>query len=214
MQFDTRREELANSLTHGLGLSLSLAGALALLLTASQTADMARLGGCCVYAAMLVAVYAASTLSHLVYEPRLRRLFRILDQAFIYLLIVGTYTPLALVYLHGGWLWVLFIAMWVIALIGFVSKTLWRHHIEAVSLSTYALLGWMPILATISAWQLLPGPMLLLILGGGLCYTVGLLFLYWGNRVPFFHAVWHLLVMAGSACHYAAIFRYVALPSD
>src|SRR5690349_1892514 len=140
---DTQREELVNFVTHGLGAGLSLVGAVILISAASQTGDMMRLIGCSIYAATLFAVYAASTLSHLYHNSHLRGLFRTLDQAFIYLLIVGTYTPLALVYLHGGWLWILFGAMWTVALVGFFSKTLWRHRVEGVSITAYAVLGWM-----------------------------------------------------------------------
>lgn len=204
-------DELANCITHGIGFTLSAVGAVALILVAEQAANDLWLIGCGIYAATLVAVYAASTLSHAFHRPSLRRFFRTLDQAFIYLLIVGTYTPLALRYLLGGWLTTLLVAMWVVALIGFFSKMLWRHRIDAVSLTAYIVLGWMPILAGRAAWSLLPLPASLLTLGGGLCYTLGTVFLLSDHR-RFFHALWHLFVMAGSACHFVAILCYVAMP--
>jgi hemolysin III len=204
-----RHDELANCITHGLGCALSIAGTIALFAAASELDDRWRLVGCGIYAATLVAVYGASTLSHVFQERRLRHLFRTLDQAFIYLLIVGTYTPLALGYLHGGWLNVLLGAMWLVALAGFLSKLFWRHRIDAVSLTAYIVLGWMPIFSLKAAWDLMPLPACLLMVAGGLCYTFGTLFLMRDHR-RFFHAIWHLFVMAGSVCHFVAIFLYVA----
>jgi hemolysin III len=205
-----QREELVNTLTHGLGAALSLVGAVVLVTEAVRTGDIARIVGCSIYAATLFAVYAASTLSHVYHDSHLRGLWRTLDQAFIYLLIVGTYTPLAMVYLHGGWLSVLFGAMWTVAILGFLSKTLWRHQVEAVSVTAYAVLGWMPVMSVRAAWHLLPGPVLLLMIVGGLFYTLGLIFLLRDHKVPFFHGVWHLFVMAGSTCHFIAILGFVA----
>lgn len=206
---DPRSEEWINSLTHAIGVALAIFGGVLLLARAAETGQWVRVVGCAIYAASLVAVYAASTLSHFIERPHLRTFFRMLDQAFIYLLIVGSYTPMALVHLHGGLLWVLFIAMWVVAIAGFTSKVLFRHRIEAISTTLYVVLGWMPILGIRSAWEALPTPAVVLFVGGGLCYTFGLIFLLLDTRMRFFHAIWHLFVIAGSVCHFLVIYWYV-----
>ncbi|MCE9608304.1 MAG: hemolysin III family protein [Planctomycetia bacterium] len=206
---EVRNEEWLNSLTHGIGLVLCFVGGAVLIARAMETGQWVRVVGCTIYAASLVAVYAASTLSHFFEQPKLRTLFRVLDQAFIYLLIVGSYTPMALVHLHGGKLWILFIAMWIVAIVGFTSKVLFRHRIEAISTTLYVVLGWMPILGIRSAWEVLPTQAIVLFVGGGLCYTFGLLFLLLDTRMRFFHAAWHLFVIAGSVCHYFVIYWYV-----
>ena len=206
-------EEIANSITHGIGLALAAIGAAALMVRSIERGDVWHITGYAIYATTLVALYAASTLSHLFHSSRLRRLFRILDQACIYLLIAGTFTPFALVYLrHGAWP-LLFAAMWTIALAGFFSKVLWAHRIEAVSTSIYLALGWLPVTSVRTILQSVPAACLWWMLAGGLCYTVGTIFLSLDRKVPFFHATWHLLVIAGSACHFIGIYGYL-LPPD
>lgn len=205
---DRQSEEWINALTHAIGAALCIFGGVVLVGRAIGTGQVVRVIGCTIYAASLIAVYAASTLSHFFEEPRLRTLFRVLDQAFIYLLIVGSYTPVALVLLHGGWLWVLFAAMWIVALAGFTSKVLFRHRIEAISTTLYVVLGWMPIFGA-GTWGRMPSQAITYFVAGGLCYTLGLLFLLLDTRRRYFHAVWHLFVIAGSVCHYWVIYRYI-----
>lgn len=208
-----REEEKYNTATHALGLMLSLVGFECLLSRAIRLGDVWQIIGCSVYASALVAVYAASTLSHLFQQPRLRRLFRIMDQAFIFLLIAGTFTPLSLTYLRGGAWWLLFAAVWGIALIGFFSKAIFAHQVDAVSTVLHVALGWLPVVAAKPMIGLVPGPLLWWMLYGGICYTAGTFFLRRDDRVPYFHAVWHLLVIAGSACHFWGIYSYCAGPT-
>jgi hemolysin III len=203
-------EEIANSLTHGCGLVLSLAGGLVLLGRLQAQPDPWRLLGCGVFLAALVAVYAASTLSHAVARPAWRRRFRILDQGCIYLLIVGTYTPFALEYLRFGWWWLFLLLMWTAALIGFLSKLLFLHRVDQATIWSYLLLGWLPILPAWAYLDRVPLGAALWILAGGLCYTAGTVFLVLDRRHLHFHAIWHLFVIAGSACHYCGIFLFVA----
>ena len=204
-----QREETANSITHGIGLALSIAGATVLVIAADQCGDVWQVVGCAVYASTLVAVYAASTFSHFFQGPRLRRLFRILDQAFIYLLIAGTYTPFALGYLRVGWWWLLFALVWGFALVGFFSKTVWQHRIEGIATWAYLGLGWLPVIALKRVVELLPLGVFWWILVGGFCYMIGVVFLKLDHKVPFFHTLWHVVVIAGSFCHYVAILFYV-----
>ena len=127
------REEVANTITHGIGLALSVCGGTALLILAPRQQGTWLIAACAIYAASLVAVYAASTLSHAIQRPRLKRFFQIWDQGLIYLLIAGSFTPFALQYLSAGSWWVLLDAMWVVALLGFFAKIILEHRIEAVS---------------------------------------------------------------------------------
>ena len=200
-------EELANSITHGLGLVLSLLGAALLVPQASQRPGAIGLG-CLVYVSTLVAVYGASFLSHAVQTPIWRQRFRMLDQGFIYLLIAGTYTPYALAYLGPEWT-LLSAAMWSIALLGFVSKVFARHRIDSVSLGLYLVLGWLPVVAARPLVEQVPVEALWWIVTGGLAYTLGTVFLQLDNRYRYFHAVWHVLVIAGSACHFAGVLWHV-----
>ena len=203
-------EEFVHAVTHGIGLLFSIAGAWFLITRAVAAADAWRIVGCSVFAAALIAVYAASTLSHAVAYPGWRRAFRTLDQGCIYLLIVGTYTPLALEYLRSGWWWLLLALMWTVALVGFISKTLFSHRIDAVTIWSYVLLGWLPILPGRAYLELVPSAALWWVLAGGLCYTFGTVFLVLDVRRLHFHAIWHLSVLAGSICHFVAIFLFVA----
>lgn len=203
-------EEVANTITHGFGLVLALAASAWLVSTAASTGDNRRLAGCAVYAASMIAVYAASTLSHGVRTMHLRRILRILDQAFIYLMIAGTYTPFGLTYLRGGHWWLLTTAMWIVAWAGFFSKTVFGHRVEAATSWTYVLLGWLPVTAMGQLLATVPAGALWWMFAGGICYTIGTLFLTYDSRMKYFHALWHLLVIAGSICHFVAIYAYVA----
>jgi hemolysin III len=203
-------EELANAITHGMGLVGSVVGAVVLMDRALAQSDRWRALGCGIFAATLIAVYAASTLSHACALPGWRRTFRILDQSFIYLLIVGSYTPFALAYLHSGWWWLFFGVLWGVAFVGLISKLLFLHRIDAVTIWSYLVLGWLPILPTPAYLELVPHMVLALVFIGGLCYTIGTVFLVLDRRWPFCHAIWHLWVVAGSVCHFTAVFWFVA----
>ncbi len=202
-------EETVNGVTHGIGLILSIPGAIGLLIAARLYGNTWHLVGCGVYAATLVGVYAASTLSHLFQGHDLKRLFRILDQALIYLLIAGTYTPFALGYLRAGWWWLLSGLVWGIALAGFFSKTVWQHRIDKIAVWAYVLLGWLPAIAITRVLQLAPVGVFWWLIVGGLCYTIGTVFLKLDGRIRYFHATWHVVVIVGSFCHYVAILFYV-----
>jgi hemolysin III len=202
-------DEIANSITHGIGLALSLVGAVALVTLAVRDAGPRQIIGCTVFGLSLIAVYAASTASHVFQRPDLRRIFRMLDQGCIYLLIAGTFTPLALEYLRGGYWWLLMTAMWVFAIGGFISKVFLAHRVEAVATAVYVFMGWMPIVAAKPMIEIVPANCLWLMLAGGICYTVGTIFLTFDRKALYLHAIWHIFVIAGSAVHYYAILHYV-----
>lgn len=204
-------EEWANTLTHAIGLALSIAGGRLLCTTAAASGDATRYVACQIYVATLIAVYLFSTLSHWISQSPAKQVCRALDQAFIYLLIVGTYTPPAVTFLYGGLLSVLLGAMWTVAAIGFLSKTVLRHRVNSISTVSYLLLGWMPVLSAPAAWLLMPERALSLFAAGGICYTVGVYFFLNDHRVRYFHSIWHLLVIAGSTFHFAAVYYYTAL---
>jgi hemolysin III len=142
-------------------------------------------------------------------SPRWKSLFRRLDQAFIYILIVATYTPFSLIYLPGSFWCVVMFAMWIVALFGFASKVFLAHRVEAVSVASYVVLGWVPVIALPTLFRSAPLGAFGSMIAGGLFYTVGTLFLIYDERVRHFHATWHLCVMAGSACHFLGILLVV-----
>ena len=201
--------ELVNAITHGIGLVLSVVGAIVLIARPQSQGDAHLVVGCTLFSMPLIAVYAASTLSHAPLRPRLRHLFRRLDQGFIYLLIVGTGMPFALVYLRTGWWFLFFGLMWTVALCGFVSKTLFSHRVEAVAIWSYVLLAWIAIATVPSLLKLVPAAALWWMLVGGLCYTCGTLFLACDKRYPLFHGLWHMFVIVGSTCHFLTILFFV-----
>jgi hemolysin III len=202
-------EELANAVTHGIGLALAAVGTL-VMMTGVTAHDNFRLAvGCAAYLFTLVAVYAMSTVSHTVSTPKWRMFFRQLDQAFIFLLIVGTYTPYSLAYLNGPFWNVLLAFMWSYALAGFALKAVFAHRIDTGSVMPYLFLGWMSIIALPAIWQLAPHAEFALIIGGGVCYMIGTIFLLNDEKVRHFHAAWHLWVIAGSTCHFMGLLAYV-----
>ena len=203
-------EELANRVTHGFGLVLSIGGAL-IMAAVLGSGDFWRAAGCCVYLASLIALYAMSTLSHTFQSPRLRSLFRSLDQGAIYLLIAATYTPFSLAYLRTTPWWILLGVVWAIALYGFFGKVLFAHRVESVSMWPCIVLGGIPFVSVPALLGVVSiGALWWMMIGVG-CYSAGLVFWLNDRRVRHFHAVWHLLVVAGSACHFVGILMFVAL---
>jgi hemolysin III len=204
----SRPEELANSITHGLGLALSVVGTVLLVNRGLAHGDALQVIGVSVYGFTLVALYAASTLSHSFADPKRRHFFRTVDQVCIFLLIAGTFTPLALTYFRDGWWWVLFISIWACALAGICAK-LFYTRLHNVSIGAYVVMGWLPILAIKPIVEIVPSHILGWVALGGIFYTVGTLFLLKDDRVPYFHAAWHVMVIAGSACHYFAVLSLI-----
>ena len=207
----TQTEEIANGLTHGIGLGASLAGAALLIVFTALGGDGWQIASSIVYGAALVTLYTASTLYHS-FRGRIKRALRVFDHCSIYLLIAGSYTPFALVSLRGGWGWTLFGLIWGLAVAGIVFKVFFTGRLNALSTVVYVLMGWLAVFAAKPIVEAVPAGAIWLLLAGGVVYTAGTIF-YHNSRVPYSHAIWHLFVICGSVFHYLAISNYVLLPS-
>lgn len=202
------REELANALTHGVGLLASLVGLPVLVLAAMARGERLMVIGASVFGATLIALYAASTLYHAIPHPTLKQRLRVVDHAAIYLLIAGTYTPFTLGVLRGAWGWSLFGIVWTLAALGVLFKLKFGPRFQRASTAMYIAMGWVIIIALKPLMEALPSAGLLLLGAGGLFYTGGCIF-YLAKR-SWSHPVWHLFVLGGSACHFFAVLWYAA----
>ena len=194
---------IANSVTHGVGAALALAGAVVLVVTAVG-GGARQVASCSVLGFTLVLVYVSSTLYHSLVRTRARHVLRILDHSAIYLLIAGTYTPFALVSLRGHLGWLLFAIVWSLALMGIVFKSFAVERFAIASVTVYLVMGWLAVFAMRPLLHALTWHGMLWIGLGGLFYTAGIVF-YAFDRLSYFHAFWHLFVLAGSTCHYFAV---------
>ena len=200
----TQREELAHALTHGVGAALSVAGLAVLVTLASLHGDAWRVTATAVFGATLVLLYTASTLYHSFRSERWKLLLRKFDHAAIFLLIAGTYTPFLLVNLRGPWGWSLFGVIWALAVSGVALKFWFTGRFRVASTMLYIGMGWLMLIAARPMLNSVPPASLWLLLAGGLSYTGGTVFYLW-KRLPYHHAVWHLFVLGGSACHFFAV---------
>jgi hemolysin III len=204
----TLGEEIANSVTHGIGALLSLIGTAILLYRAVRDGTTLHVISFAVYGSCLFLLHLSSTLYHALRPPRAKRVFRVFDHCSIYLLIAGTYTPFLLLSLWGRWGLTLLIAIWTLAIAGIVFKSLFIGRLQRTSVLLYILMGWMIIVAAREAWIRVPHAAIGFVAAGGLFYTLGVAFYAW-KSLPYNHAVWHLFVLGGSVCHYAAILLYL-----
>ncbi|MDQ2069348.1 PAQR family membrane homeostasis protein TrhA [Natronospira bacteriovora] len=198
------REELANALTHGLGAVASAIGGVVLVVLAAIHAGLLEALTAAVFAVSLVVLYLASTLYHSARHPLVRYRLKILDHCAIFLLIAGTYTPFTLVGLGGAWGWSLFGVIWSLAALGIVLKLFFTGRFRLLSTATYVVMGWLAIIAFVPMTQQLHPAALTWLIIGGVTYTAGTIF-YHNHRIPYAHAVWHLFVLGGSVCHFAAV---------
>lgn len=205
----SRHEEIANSLSHGLGALLALAAAPVLIMAARQ-GDTANLVGASVFAITMILLYFSSTLYHALPAGRAKRLCGKLDHGAIYLFIAGTYTPFALGVLHGAWGWTLFGLVWGLAAIGLVLKTFDRLSHPLHSTGLYLAMGWLVVIAAVPLLERVSTAGVVWLVAGGLAYTTGVVFYLTDARLKFGHLIWHLFVMAGSACHFCAVLWYSA----
>jgi hemolysin III len=198
-------EEIANAVTHGLGLLASLVAVPVLLATTRSRADVWMTLGVAVFGVTLVLMYLSSTLYHAVPQPRAKRLLRTLDHSAIYLLIAGTYTPFLLGPLRGAWGWSLLAVIWALAALGVIAKWTFGFRFPRLSTGVYLGMGWLIVVATVPLAREVPPAGLAWLLAGGLCYTGGVAFHATDHRLRFGHAVWHLFVAGGSLCHFFAV---------
>lgn len=203
-----QKEEFWNAVTHGAGALLSVVGATAIIGVAAVNGKRLDVVASVIFGVSLVLLYLASTIYHAVHTLRWKRIFQRIDHLCIYLLIAGTYTPVALLGLRGTWGWVLFGLSWAFAAAGFLFKFSSLGRSGKLSLALYVLMGWMAVVAVKPLIDNVAPEALLLILAGGLSYTLGIYF-YAKEKVPYFHTVWHVFVLGGSAFHFFGIFLYL-----
>lgn len=205
----SRGEEIANSVSHGVGLVAALAAAPFLVVHAVRRGGTGAIVGASVFAATVVLLYLASTLYHALPRNRAKRVFQVIDHGAIFLLIAGTYTPFTLGVLRGAWGWTLFGLVWGLAAVGIVLKAVGRLQQRTLSTLLYLGMGWLILIAIRPLWLRVPLSGLLWLLLGGIAYTAGLAF-FAAKGVRYSHFVWHLFVLAGTACHFFAVLWYAA----
>ncbi|MFN0107304.1 MAG: hemolysin III family protein [Blastocatellia bacterium] len=201
-------EELANTITHGIGLILSIVALAILSEQAWQKPETRYWIGCVVYGLTQAILYAASTAYHAVHKPGLKHLFRQVDQVAIYLMIAGTYTPFMLINLRGFWGNLVLAIVWALAVFGIAFKLIFANRYKSVTMALYLAIGWAAIIAVKPIFEKIPLSGMAWVGAGGLAYMLGLIFFAW-ERLPFHHVIWHLFVLAGSGCFFVAILRYV-----
>jgi len=202
-------EEIANSVSHAVGLLAAIAATPVLLLSAVRQGGATRIAGASVFAAAMVLLYLTSTLYHAWPRNRAKRVLQILDHAAIFLMIAGTYTPFTLGVLRGTWGWTLFGLIWALALAGVVLTAAGGVRYPKLTTPLYLAMGWLILVAVKPLGLRMPSEGLFWLLAGGIAYTVGVAF-YAAKRVRYCHFVWHLFVIAGTACHFIAVLRFAA----
>ncbi|MDY0220689.1 MAG: hemolysin III family protein [Desulfobacterium sp.] len=203
----TRGEEIANSISHGVGFLAAVAASPVLIFSAVQHGSSAGIVGASVFAFTMVLLYITSSLYHALARSRAKRVFQILDHGAIYLLIAGTYTPFTLGVLRGVWGWVLFGIVWGIAVVGVILKSIGGMKYQKLSTVLYLAMGWSIIIAVKPLYINMPPWGFFWLLAGGLVYTAGVVF-YAADRIRYAHFIWHLFVIAGTACHFIAVLKY------
>jgi hemolysin III len=201
--------ERFNGYSHLAGTVLATAGAAALVRVAASSGGAARIASVSVYGAALVLLYLVSTIYHSI-RGRAKDVFRKLDHAAIYLMIAGSYTPFTLVTLGGAWGWALFGIIWGLAAVGIVQEVWIARGARVLSLAIYVLMGWLAVVALVPLFRALSWHGMSWLVGGGILYTVGIVFYAYDERFRHWHGIWHLFVMAGSAAHFTAVLLFVA----
>lgn len=201
-------DEWVNTLTHGFGLLLSLLGFFFLVLPSLNNNEPWKLFSFVIYGASLVLLYSSSTIYHYLKTEKLKKLFRKVDHCAIFLLIAGSYTPFTLIPLKGIYGWMLFGTIWSLAFLGIFLKAFYIHRFKKFTTCLYLLMGWLVIIAIEPLMNNFPYEGLVWLLVGGVSYTIGVYFFVLDKR-KYYHAVWHVFVLGGSACQYFAILLYI-----
>jgi hemolysin III len=202
------REELLNSITHGTGVLLSIAALVLLIVFSSISGSRGHVVSCTIFGITLILLYTASTLYHSFQKPKIKNVLKIIDHSCIYLLIAGTYTPFLVVTLRGVLGWTMFAVIWLLAITGVVFKIFFVHRFKIISTIAYLLMGWLVVFAIKPLIDAMPAGGLAWLFAGGLAYSLGVIFYVW-KTLPYNHAIWHMFVLAGSACHFFAVLFYV-----
>ena len=201
-------EEIANSVTHGIGLLLSIAGFAILTSFASLHGNTWHLISCIIFASTLIMQYTFSTLYHSIQLPKVKSIMRTFDHSAIFLLIAGTYTPFMLVNLRGTWGWALFGTVWTLAIAGILFQTALLRSWKGISVAIYIAMGWAVVVAIKPMLQSVAPGGLILLLAGGIAYTSGVAFYLW-KSLRYHHAIWHGFVLLGSILHFFAVLFFV-----
>jgi hemolysin III len=200
-------EEIANSVSHGMGAALSIAGLVLLTIRAASVGGARYIVCAAVFGVSAILLYMSSTLYHSLSRTRAYRVMLSLDHGSIYLLIAGTYTPFTLIGIRGPLGWTMFAIVWSCALVGVVIKAFFAGRWNALSTAMYLLMGWLCVFAIKSMYLLLSHPVFGLLIAGGLCYSAGIPF--YASKRKYMHFIWHLWVLAGTASHFAAIWMLI-----
>jgi hemolysin III len=206
----SRGEEIANSISHGIGLVASTVGAPFLIMHSARQGDTGFLVGTVVFAASIIILYLSSALYHALPKGKVKNVFRNIEHSAIFLLIAGTYTPFTLGILRGVWGWTLFTIIWFLAIVGMGMKVFDKFSHPILSTGLYLLMGWVVVIAAGPLFEMMPTVGLLWLVAGGLFYTFGVLFFTTDGRLRYGHTIWHLFVIAGTVCHYFAVLWYAA----
>jgi hemolysin III len=204
----TPGETVANAVTHGLGLALSIAGLVVLSVSAARTGNAVHVVAAAIFGAALILCFTTSTLYHAVRPEHVRRVLRALDHSAIFVLIAGTYTPFMLSTLRGLAGWTMLVVLWTLAVVGIAARLVLRGRRHNLVVACYLAMGWSAVLVIKPLVTHLPAGGLALLVAGGMAYTVGVIFYKW-KSLPYSHAIWHAFVLAGSALHYFAVLLYV-----
>ena len=204
----TKREEIAHSITHGIGAILSVAGLVLLIVFSSLSGNPWKIVSVTIFGITMLLMYLSSTIVHSLPVGKWKDIFQIFDHSSIYLFIAGTYTPFLLVHLRSGIGWTLFGVIWGIAIIGIIFKVFFVKRFLILSTIFYILMGWLIVLVWEPLNQTVHNNGIMLLVIGGVLYTIGTIFFIW-RKIPYHHVIWHLFVLAGSICHFFAIFYYV-----
>lgn len=199
------KEEKINAWSHGVGFVFALIGLIYLLLRSDSAVSISSSA---IYGSSLILMFLASTVYHSVTGDQLKQVCKLIDHSAIYLLIAGTYTPFLALSI-GGWLgWTSIIVIWSIALFGVIFKVFAKHRFPKVSVITYLVMGWLAVILIYPLYQSVPGAGLTLLVAGGLCFSIGVLF-YVKKHIKYTHAIWHFFVIGGCTCHYFSIYYFV-----
>ena len=204
----TTGEEISHSVSHGIGVALSVAGFVISVVMAAGTGSAIKVVSFAIFGTSMILLYTASTLYHAFTQKKVKQVFQYADHITIFILIAGTYTPIALILLGGAWGWTLFGLSWGLAIAGIIYEALFMERYKWVSISIYLGMGWIAVVAIKPLMELMPFGLFMWILVGGLFYTFGSIF-YLIEKIKFFHFIWHLFVIAGTLCHFFGLIFYL-----